>query len=332
MSGLTIDQAVVRYGALTAVDAVSLAVAPGEIVAVIGASGSGKSSLLRAVAGLEPLAGGRVLWDGADLAGVPVHRRGFAVMFQDGQLFPHLSVGRNVGYALYRQSRAVRAERVAELLALVGLDGYADRPVTALSGGQAQRVALARSLAAGPRLLMLDEPLSALDAGMREHLVDTLADGLRGTGTTAVYVTHDQDEAFTIADRVAVMEAGRLLQVDSPAQLWRNPASRAVAEFLGYAPFITADHARALGWVGAPHGVIGLGPDALRPDPDGIRLPVTKVTVGRGETVAEVRLGSGVAARVRLSGVAEHLSEIGVRIDPAGCAVLSESAAADSAT
>lgn len=331
MSGLTVDQAVVRYGELTAVDAVSLSVAPGEIVAVIGASGSGKSSLLRAVAGLEPLAGGRVLWDDADLSGVPVHRRGFAVMFQDGQLFPHLSVGRNVAYALYKQPRPARAQRVAELLALVGLDGYADRPVTALSGGQAQRVALARSLAAQPRLLMLDEPLSALDAGMREHLVDTLSGGLRSTGTTAVYVTHDQDEAFTIADRVAVMEAGRLLQVDSPAQLWRQPVSRAVAEFLGYAPFIDAAEARALGWADAPRGLIGLGPDALRPSSEGVRLAVAKITVGRGESLAEVTLGSGAAARVRLPGVVEHLSEVGVRLDPAGCAVFADPHAAASA-
>jgi len=323
VNGLQIDQAVVRYGELRAVDQVSLELGPGEVLAVIGASGSGKSSLLRAVAGLEPLAGGQVSWDGADLAGVPVHKRGFAVMFQDGQLFPHLNVGGNVGYALYRESRGRRAERVAELLELVGLGGYADRPVTALSGGQAQRVALARSLAARPRLLMLDEPLSALDSGLREHLVAVLSAGLRVTTTPALYVTHDQDEAFTIADRVAVLAQGRLLQVAAPAELWRRPASREVAEFLGYGPFLTPEEVDVLGWPGPlPKTVVALGPDGLVLDTGGVELAVSAAVIGRGQTDLEIQLPGGQLATVRIKGVAQRPSLVRVRVNPEGCALL----------
>jgi len=230
---LDIQDLTVRYGSLTAVDAVSLSVAPGEIVAVLGASGSGKSSLLRGVAGLEPLAGGRVLFDGDDVTGTPVHKRGFVVMFQDGQLFPHLSVAGNVGYGLAKLPRPDRDRRVADLLELVGLAGYGERPITALSGGQAQRVALARSLAPNPRLLLLDEPLSSLDRALRERLADALDQILHTTGTTALYVTHDQDEAFTLADRVAIMREGRLVQVATPDELRAHPVDSDVAAFLG---------------------------------------------------------------------------------------------------
>jgi thiamine transport system ATP-binding protein len=322
VSGLQVRDAVVRYGDLVAVDQVSLDVAPGEVVAVIGASGSGKSSLLRAIAGLERLVSGTVSWDGLDLAATDVHRRGFAVMFQDGQLFPHLNVGANVGYALNRLRPDQRRRRVTELLALVGLDGYADRPITALSGGQAQRVALARSLAADPRLLMLDEPLSALDTGLRERLVEVLSDTLRATGTPALYVTHDQDEAFTIADRVAVMTAGRLRQVDTPADLWRHPVDAEVAAFLGYGPFLPSAEARLLGWSDAPDGLIAVGPDGLEAAGDGLPVPVRTATVGRGETVFEVELASGIRAWVRSRGVSRRPNQLRVRLRPDGCAVL----------
>jgi len=323
VSGLTVDQAVVRYGDTIAVDRLSLNVAPGEIVAVIGASGSGKSSLLRAVAGLEPLISGRVSWDGVDQATVPTHRRGFAVMFQDGQLFPHLNVGANVGYALYKRRRAERERRVAELLRLVGLPGYQERAITELSGGQAQRVALARSLAAEPRLLLLAEPLSALDVGLRQHLAEVLAGGLRATGTPALYVTHDQDEAFAIADRVAVVNQGRLLQLDTPSRLWRHPDSREVAEFLGYRPFLSTAEAVALGWSAAPDAVIAVGPDAIVPDPAGAAVAVNGVSAGRGETVFEIELPSGQSGWLRVRGVVDPPDRWRVRLDPAGCALLS---------
>lgn len=250
--GLGIHEVVVRYAApgrrrapLVAVDGVTLDVAPGEVVALLGPSGSGKSSLLRAVAGLEPLAAGDVTWDGASVAGVPVHRRGFGLLFQDGQLFAHRDVAGNVGYGL---RGAGTAERIAALLELVGLPGQQRRDPATLSGGERQRVALARALAPRPRLLLLDEPLSALDRALRERLAQDLRAALLATGTTAVLVTHDQDEAFAVADRVAVMSAGRLLQVAAPGELWRAPGSREVAAFLGYEAFLAAGAPAAAPW------------------------------------------------------------------------------------
>ncbi|QNN63875.1 ABC transporter ATP-binding protein [Leucobacter denitrificans] len=190
----------------------SLSVARREVVALLGPSGCGKSTLLRAIAGLEPLAAGTVSWDGENLVGVPPHRRGFGLVFQDGQLFVHKSVAENIAYGLrvQRMPRHERQARVSELLELVGLAGYGSRSVQELSGGERQRVSLARALAPKPRLLLLDEPLSALDRELRDRLADDLAELLRSTHTTAMLVTHDEGEAKTIADRVVRMRAGRL--------------------------------------------------------------------------------------------------------------------------
>ena len=233
-TGLSVRGLAVTYGDLCAVDGVDLEVAAGEVVALLGASGSGKSSLLRAVAGLEDVAAGEVAWDGRSMVRVPVHKRGFGLMFQDGQLFEHRDVGSNIAYGLTGLPRAQRGERVREMLELVGLPGFERRRVTTLSGGQAQRVALARALAPAPRLLLLDEPLSALDRALREQLATDVRTILRRGGTTALYVTHDQDEAMTVADRVGVMEAGRLLRLDTPQRLWADPGSSKVARFLGF--------------------------------------------------------------------------------------------------
>ena len=233
-TGLSVRGLAVTYGDLHAVDGVDLEVAAGEVVALLGASGSGKSSLLRAVAGLEDVAAGEVAWDGRSMVRVPVHKRGFGLMFQDGQLFEHRDVGGNIAYGLTGLPRARRDERVREMLELVSLPGFERRRVTTLSGGQAQRVALARALAPAPRLLLLDEPLSALDRALREQLATDVRAILREGGTTALYVTHDQDEAMTVADRVGVMEAGRLLRLDTPQRLWADPGSSKVARFLGF--------------------------------------------------------------------------------------------------
>jgi len=212
--GLGVRGVTVAYGdAAPAVTDASFDVALGEVVALTGPSGCGKSTLLRAISGLEPLTSGSVRWAGEDLAQVPPHKRGFGLMFQDGQLFAHMTVAKNVAYGLRAKqfSKDERQGRVAELLELVGLPDYGGRAVTELSGGERQRVALARSLAPKPRLLLLDEPLSALDRQLRERLAGELATLLRATGTTAILVTHDPYEADTVADRVLQMWAGRLV-------------------------------------------------------------------------------------------------------------------------
>ena len=287
-AGLSVRGLAVAYGDLHAVDGVDLDVAAGEIVALLGASGSGKSSLLRAVAGLEDVADGDVAWDRRSMVRVPVHRRGFGLMFQDGQLFEHRDVGGNIVYGLTGLPRARRDERVREMLELVGLPGFERRRVTTLSGGQAQRVALARALAPAPRLLLLDEPLSALDRALREQLATDVRTILREGGTTALYVTHDQDEAMTVADRVGVMEAGRLLRLDTPQRLWADPGSSKVARFLGFD--VVGDLALAPGALRVVEAAAGGSEE--RGDPAEIRLSATVLAsrLRRGQWEAEVEL------------------------------------------
>ena len=319
-AGLELRNISVRYGELVAVDDVTLRVQPGSVLALLGPSGSGKSSLLRAIAGLEPLSSGAVLWNGLDLSRTRVHQRNFGFVFQDAQLFSTMDVGRNVAYGLTKLSRPRRQDRVREMLHLVGLEGYEHRKVTELSGGQAQRVALARSLAPSPRALLLDEPLSALDRNLREHLAGELARILREVGTTAIHVTHDQDEASTIADTVAVMDHGRLLQRAEPDVLWRSPASRDVARFLGFTAFVAADAARALGWHGElqPGQVLGIGPRSLELRPDGIALPVTS----QGFALGEVEIGVALPDGQRATLTATHRVETPeVRVQLMGGAV-----------
>ena len=212
-TGLSVRDVTVTYDRVRALDGVSLTVPEGGVVALLGPSGCGKSTLLRAISGLEPLDHGRIEWNGNDVTDLPPHERGFGLMFQDGQLFTHMNVASNIAYGLrvQRMARREREARVAEMLALIELDEFGERAVTELSGGQRQRVALARSLAPAPRLLMLDEPLSALDTELRHQLADDLARLLRDTHTTAIMVTHDEREATTIADRVHRMSEGRML-------------------------------------------------------------------------------------------------------------------------
>ena len=236
MAALTLESVTVRFGDRAVLEEVDLRVAEREIVCVLGPSGSGKSTLLRAVAGLQLIDSGRVSLDGTDQRGVPVHRRGLGLMFQDHQLFPQRDVGGNVGFGLRMrgQGRARVTERVTELLELVGLPGAERRAIASLSGGEQQRVALARALAPEPRLLMLDEPLGQLDRTLRERLVVELRQLFARLGTTVLAVTHDQGEAFALADRVLVMRDGRIAQSGTPLEVWQRPASAFVARFLGF--------------------------------------------------------------------------------------------------
>jgi ABC-type Fe3+/spermidine/putrescine transport system ATPase subunit len=216
-------------------DDISFAVDEGEILCLLGPSGCGKTTLLRIIAGLEIPDSGRVLFEGRDIRDVPVHQRNFGLMFQDQALFPHKNVFENIAFGLRMQrlsKEEIRA-RVAEVLDLVGLLGFEKRDVNQLSGGEQQRVALARSLAPRPRLLMLDEPLASLDRTLRERLMNELRAILKGAGVTAIYVTHDQQEAFAVADRVAVMNQGRKVQEGRPEEVYQRPATEFVARFLG---------------------------------------------------------------------------------------------------
>jgi ABC-type Fe3+/spermidine/putrescine transport system ATPase subunit len=237
------------FGATLALDAVSLTLSEGDILAVLGPSGCGKTTFLRATAGLERPDAGRIICQGQDLADTPPHKRGFGLMFQDYNLFPHLDVAGNVGFGL-RMARVPgrhRTERVSEMLRLVRMEGLARRSIHELSGGERQRVALARSLAPSPRLLMLDEPLGALDATLRRELLGELSAILRRVGVTAIYVTHDREEALAIADRAAVMRQGRIVQAGTPGELVERPASPFVASFLELGAILDATPTRRAG-------------------------------------------------------------------------------------
>jgi putrescine transport system ATP-binding protein len=232
---LRIDAVVKKFGGFRAVDKLSLDIRAGEFFALLGPSGCGKTTLLRMLAGFETPDEGRILLDGSDIARVLPHQRPVNMMFQNYALFPHLSVRDNIAFGLKRAGmpRPEIDSRVAEMVALVKLDGLEQRKPDQLSGGQKQRVALARSLARRPQLLLLDEPLAALDKKLRESTQLELMELQRRLGMTFVIVTHDQEEAMTVADRIGVMDAGRLEQVATPRELYEAPASRWIAEFVG---------------------------------------------------------------------------------------------------
>lgn len=248
-TGLTL-----RYDDALVLDDLSFQVDEGEVIALLGPSGCGKTSILRVLAGLEAAEAGQVRFDGALIDHVASHKRGFGFMFQEFALFPHLNVEQNLEFGLRMSGGAKhsRRERVAELLELVGLAGYNERQVHQLSGGERQRVALARSLAPSPKLLMLDEPMGALDRGLRDALLLELREILTSLGQTSIYVTHDQDEAFSLADRVLIMEAGHIRQSGTPESIFAQPADAFVARFIGLGNLIEAElNADATGTISA---------------------------------------------------------------------------------
>ncbi|MGW2785744.1 ABC transporter ATP-binding protein [Streptomyces populi] len=341
---LSLEGATVRFGERTVLDAVDLDVAEHETVCVLGPSGSGKSTLLRAVAGLQPLDAGRVVLDGRDQAAVPAHKRGVGLMFQDHQLFPQRDVGGNVAFGLrmHGTSKDGQAARVGELLDLVGLPGARDRAVASLSGGEQQRVALARALAPRPRLLMLDEPLGQLDRSLRERLVVELRHLFGELGTTVLAVTHDQGEAFALADRVVVMRDGRIAQSGTPLEVWQRPADAFVARFLGFDNVVGATVSGTAadtpwGEVPVPEGT-AQGPRTLLVRPAGVRLVAAadglRCTVAartfRGTHVA-VQLQPEGAPRLEAACALRDAPEpgdvVGVRFDAAETVVLGASVA-----
>ncbi len=235
MSGLSVNSIYKSYEGKEVLTGISFQQEPGEVLAVLGPSGCGKSTLLSVIAGLTPPDRGLVSWDGRDLSDVPPHKRSFGLMFQDYALFPHMNVGSNVAFGLRMQGlpRAAVERTVAETLEMVGLPGFDARDVNNLSGGEQQRVALARVLAPQPKLLMLDEPLGSLDRALREQLLEDLRTIIRRAKQTTLYVTHDQEEAYALADRIVVMRAGEVVQVGTPQQIYHHPNSAFVARFVG---------------------------------------------------------------------------------------------------
>ena len=309
-----------------AVDRLSVDVAAGEVLALLGPSGCGKTTTLRLVAGFEVPDTGTIEIRGVPVAGpgllVPPEARGVGVVFQDYALFPHLSVEGNVAFGLAQLGRAARAARVREALELVGLVGLGRRYPHELSGGQQQRVALARALAPAPALVLLDEPFSSLDEDLRAAMREEIGRILRTTGTTALFVTHDQEEAFTLADRVGVLHAGRIEQIAPPYALYHQPATRFVAEFVGAADFLRATVTETgvvseLGTVArpahlAPGQVIDL---MIRPDD----IDFTPDPAGEAVVVARQFRGAGHLYRLRLaSGARVHSVQPSTTVYPVG--------------
>jgi putative spermidine/putrescine transport system ATP-binding protein len=251
-TALSIEKVSVRYGDVGVLDAVSLRIEPGEFLTLLGPSGSGKTSLLMAIAGFVDIAEGSIRFGDTELSALPPHRRNLGVVFQSYALFPHMNVFENVAYPLRLRKVPLSQvqERVGKALALVQMEQFASRGVHELSGGQRQRVAMARALVFEPTIMLMDEPLSALDRKLREHMQIELRRLHERLGITTVYVTHDQREALTMSDRIAVMNRGRLIQLDSPRMIYERPRTRFVADFIGISSFIPVTLRSGQAWFG----------------------------------------------------------------------------------
>ena len=315
MSGLAIHQLNKAYGPVNALSNISLSVANGQFVCLLGPSGCGKSTLLRIIAGLEATTSGKVLLDGKDITEVPAHLRDFGMVFQSLALFPHLTVGENIAYPLRIRgaSKEVQDREVQRLLDLVHLPGVADRAITQLSGGQRQRIAIARALALKPKLFLLDEPMSALDAKLREAMQVEVKRLQQELGITTFLVTHDQREAMTTADLVVVMSGGVIQQIAPPVEIYRSPANAFVADFIGVANLIEGD-AKAGGRVVVPGGQVlidgvaagGKVNFSVRPEDLTLQSAAGDSTVAG--TVAFIRhLGSSLEVNVAVPGLAKDL-------------------------
>ena len=346
MAGLEVQNLVKRYGQNPpAVDGASLDTAEGEVVALLGPSGCGKTTTLRAIAGFETPDSGAILLEGQSLLALAPHARGIGLVFQDYALFPHMTVADNIGYGLRRRGlpRATIGARVAEMLGVVRLDGLGIRRPAALSGGQQQRVALARALAISPRLLLLDEPLSNLDAKLRETLQVELRALLRRIGTTTLIVTHDQEEAMALADRIAIMHRGRILQQGTPERVYGAPASRFVASFLGRALWLEGRYDSGAFVTAAGRTLRCVPPDRVAAAhglcirPESLSLaPVEGANALAATLVATSFRGSHVAAQIRVEEATAVLDlppgtalppmggELTLHVPPALCRVVPE--------
>jgi ABC-type Fe3+/spermidine/putrescine transport system ATPase subunit len=306
---LEVEEAEVCYGALKVLDGISLAVAGGEFVALLGSSGCGKTTLLRAICGFVAVTRGRIAVAGRDITHLPPDKRDMAMVFQSYALWPHMTVAQNIGYGLRLRgvARAAIAERVGAMLKLLRLEGLAERRVTALSGGQRQRVALGRALVINPQILLLDEPLSNLDAKIREavrHEIKTLQ---RALGITTVHVTHDREEAMVMADRIVILSEGRIAQIGTPEQIYNQPNSPFVADFMGAGNVVRLRGRRVpsgIAIAAGPHNdALTVDGAALRGDGHADRSEAVEMTAHfRGEAARLQPEGEGVADALVLRG------------------------------
>jgi spermidine/putrescine transport system ATP-binding protein len=300
-------QAVSRhYGALTAVERIDLEIEPGEFLVLLGPSGSGKTTILSMIGGFTEPSQGRVLIAGADVTDLPPAKRPTATVFQDYALFPHMSVRANVafGLAMRRVPKAERERRAEEMLRLVGLEGFSGRAIHELSGGQRQRVALARAIAVEPKVLLLDEPLGALDLALRRQMQEELVRIQKRLGTTFIHVTHDQEEAMSIADRVVVMNRGRIEDMGPPARVYLKPASLFTATFMGESNILKGEVVEATAHnvrVRTPLGTLTLAAHAAIGEPVTLSIRPEQIALGRG-TDGAVSLGSARVSEISFQG------------------------------